>query len=323
MQQREIELAKLVHASEANAVRKWDDSDIRPLKENIKRFGLLVPLLVIPFAGPEGLEADKFEVIDGNRRLRALREIHGLEGAQTTTVPCLVAMDAGTAEGLSANVMRQAMNPMDQYEVFAKLVAEGTKPKEIAKLFDLSVRRVTQVLALAALAPSLRDLLREGKMSWDSGQALTLTMDHAVQEKLFRDHGDKHWNLRGALEEDAPDLGMAIFEKERYFVEGGHLLTDLFAEGIEAETELCADGKIFWKLQHEAIEEALDGFRNQGWKAVMEDGEAGPTWGRHNWPKRSEIKSKKKRKLHSVIYSIREDGKFEVWSRACCCRSTS
>jgi ParB-like chromosome segregation protein Spo0J len=99
MQQREIEVAKLVHASEANTVRKWDDSDIRPLKENIKRFGLLVPLLVIPFAGPEGLEADKYEVIDGNRRLRALREIHGLEGAQTDGPVPRGDRRAGAAEG--------------------------------------------------------------------------------------------------------------------------------------------------------------------------------------------------------------------------------
>ena len=37
-------------------------------------------------------------------------------------------------------------------------------------------------------------------------------------------------------------------------------------------------------------------------------------YGRHNWPRRAEIRSKKQRARHSVVYSIEDDGKFEIWN---------
>ena len=82
--------------------------------------------------------------------------------------------DAGAGQALSANTMRQAMNPMDQYDVFAQLVAEGMKTTKVAKLFDLPPKRVNQVLALASLAPSIKDQVRKGDLSWETAQALTL-----------------------------------------------------------------------------------------------------------------------------------------------------
>jgi ParB/RepB/Spo0J family partition protein len=305
--QAEIQLRNLHPAEGDDAVRKTDRYEgVKALMENIRRFGLLVPLLV----RPRQEDASQFDVIDGNRRLVALCEIHE---DPSTVINCMViGTEAGAGQALSANVMRQAMNPMDQYDVFAQLVAEGMKASKIGKLFDLPAKRVGQVLALAALASEIRDKVRRGDLSWEAAQALTLIRDQKVQLQMLEQHGDHAWGIHNAVHHEAPRFKTAIFDKNEYYLQGGQLLVDLFDEDPNGE-ELCADRELFWKLQMNAIDAELDKLRDQGWKAIIEDGTGPITYGRAGWPRRSEIRSKKARAKHSVIYQIEDDGRFTIW----------
>jgi len=303
--QAEIQLRNLHPAEGDDAVRKTDRYEgIKALVENIKRFGLLVPLLVRPRQD----DRSQYDVIDGNRRLMALCEIH--EDPAVVVNCMVVGIDAGAGQALSANTMRQAMNPMDQYDVFAQLVAEGMKTTKVAKLFDLPPKRVNQVLALASLAPSIKDQVRKGDLSWETAQALTLIKDQKVQVQVLEQHGDHPWGIKNVVHDEAPRMETAIFDKNTYFIEGGQLLVDLFDEDPSGE-ELCADSILFWKLQMAAIEVELDKLRGQGWKAVIEGD--GIIYRRADWPRRAEVKSKKARAMHTVVYEIEDDGRFHIW----------
>jgi len=283
--QAEIQLRNLHPAEGDDAVRKTDRYEgIKALVENIKRFGLLVPLLVRPRQD----DRSQYDVIDGNRRLMALCEIH--EDPAVVVNCMVVGTDAGAGQALSANTMRQAMNPMDQYDVFAQLVVEGMKTTKVAKLFDLPPKRVNQVLALASLAPSIKDQVRKGDLSWETAQALTLIKDQKVQVQVLEQHGDHPWGIKNVVHDEAPRMETAIFDKNTYFIEGGQLLVDLFDEDPSGE-ELCADSILFWKLQMAAIEVELYKLRGQGWKAVIEGD--GIIYRRADWPRRAEVKSKK------------------------------
>ena len=305
MSQAEIQLRNLHPAEGDDAVRKTDRYEgIKALVENIKRFGLLVPLLVRPRQD----DRSQYDVIDGNRRLMALCEIH--EDPAVVVNCMVVGIDAGAGQALSANTMRQAMNPMDQYDVFAQLVAEGMKTTKVAKLFDLPPKRVNQVLALASLAPSIKDQVRKGDLSWETAQALTLIKDQKVQVQVLEQHGDHPWGIKNVVHDEAPRMETAIFDKNTYFIEGGQLLVDLFDEDPSGE-ELCADSILFWKLQMAAIEVELDKLRGQGWKAVIEGD--GIVYRRADWPRRAEVKSKKARAMHTVVYEIEDDGRFHIW----------
>ncbi len=306
-----IPLCNLHPAEGDDAIRKTGRYDgLKALKANIERFGLLVPLLVRPRQD----DRSQYDVIDGNRRLVALCEIH--EDPATVVNCMVVGTDAGAGQALSANTMRQAMNPMDEYDVFSKLVAEGMKVAKIGKLFGLQPKRVSQVLALASLAPEIKDRVRNASLSWETAQALTLVRDHKLQVQLAEQHGD-HAIGRSArhLHDDAPRLDPCDLREGAYFVNGGQLLVDLFDEDPEAlELKLCADRELFWKLQMAAIDAELGKLEGQGWKALVENGTVPGMYGRHNWPRRSEIRSKKQRARHSVVYSIEDDGKFEIWN---------
>ncbi len=143
------------------------------------------------------------------------------------------------------------------------------KTTKVAKLFDLPPKRVNQVLALASLAPSIKDQVRKGDLSWETAQALTLIKDQKVQVQVLEQHGDHPWGIKNVVHDEAPRMETAIFDKNTYFIEGGQLLVDLFDEDPSGE-ELCADSILFWKLQMAAIEVELDKLRGQGWKAVIE-----------------------------------------------------
>jgi ParB/RepB/Spo0J family partition protein len=307
VEQLKIELRHLHPAEGDDAVRKTDKYEgIKALAENIERFGLLVPLLV---KSSEKFP-EEYDVIDGNRRLVALHEIHE-DNLVMVNCALIERTEGGVGAALSANTMRRAMNPMDQYDVFAKLVAEGMKTGKVGKLFDMPAKKVNQVLALASLDPSIKDKVREGQLSWEAAQALTLIRDFETQIVMLEKTGDNPWAIRNYVHNEAPRLETAIFDKNEYYLAGGQLLVDLFDDDPSAD-KLCADHDLFWKLQHAAIDAELDKLRAQGWKAVLEDG---GIMRDHRWPRRAEIRSKKQRVRHSVIYQIHDDGRFQIWEQ--------
>src|ERR1035437_2655716 len=86
------------------------------LETSIAIHGLLIPLLVR--SGGNGT----YHVVDGNRRLAALRKL------KAGTVLCVEAPVDGNALELSAvvNVDREGLHPVDRFEVFAALVQAGS-----------------------------------------------------------------------------------------------------------------------------------------------------------------------------------------------------
>ena len=109
----------------------------RRLVASIRAFGLLEPLVVRPM--PD--QASAFQVIAGNRRLAALRQVHR-DSKDDPKISCEVRdVDDPTAGALSLseNFVREAMHPLDEAEAFAKLAREEAKGVEaIAAEFGVS-----------------------------------------------------------------------------------------------------------------------------------------------------------------------------------------
>ena len=125
--------------SKLNVRQTERDADVASLAEDIAARGLKQNLVVIPahfMTGEvnepwEGQDrwAGKFEVIAGGRRFQALRML-----ADAARIPpdqpvlCLVEPRAQASEtSLSENLHRVAMNPADEFEAFAAIVAQQQK----------------------------------------------------------------------------------------------------------------------------------------------------------------------------------------------------
>jgi len=131
--------------------------------------GLLQPLVVRSLGG----KPKRFEVVAGDRRLKALREIHRGDG--DPRIPCVLCdVDAATADAMSLgeNFGREAMHPLDEAEAFAKLASSDGKDAEaIAAEFGVAEHYVRQRMKLATLADPVKSAHREGTIDTATAEA--------------------------------------------------------------------------------------------------------------------------------------------------------
>ena len=119
-----VEISKLMINPAINP-RHSTGMTVEDLKAQIKANGFHQPLWV----RPSPTSGEDMEVIDGQRRLLALRELGGY-----SHVPCIAFMvnDAEARElALAANVIRQDLSPADEAEAYYRLKLSGMGEGEI------------------------------------------------------------------------------------------------------------------------------------------------------------------------------------------------
>ncbi len=177
---------------------------------------------------------------------------------------------------LSENVVRTAMHPADEFEAFSKLASENLGPAEIGARFGQTGRYVEQRMKLAAVSPKLLTMFRKGEMSLDQIEAFTITDNHRLQEKTWREMPD--WQkeqgdgeaIRDQLTEkhiDAARDSLARFVTvAAYEAAGGGVLRDLFAE--EDAPGFLTDAKLLTRLADEKLKAIAEPLKAEGWKWV-------------------------------------------------------
>jgi ParB family chromosome partitioning protein len=240
-------------SSEKN-VRKTGGQSIDELAASIRAHGLLQNLSAYAIdKGHPTYEVVRFEVVAGNRRLRAIKQLidegHLPEDYQ---VPVrMVDRNDATSVSLAENVVREAMNPADQVLAF-KQMADSMSPAEIADAFGVSEVTVQRRLALANVAPALLDAYRDGEVTLEKLQALALTDDHAVQlevwEKCKSEYDDAD-DIRRLLVSDgsvaSKDRLARYVTVEAYEAAGGKVMRDLFSDDGECQ---LLDGALLNRL---------------------------------------------------------------------------
>ena len=262
-----VPLSRLVLRPTGRNVRKTLRMSIPELAASIQRVGLLQNLIVIPAA-----DGEHYEVVAGGRRLAALKLLakkHRI--AKDWQVPCLQVAD-GTARtaSLTENVQREAMHPADQFEAFAALVAEGRPIEDIAADFSVTPLVVQRRLKLANVSPRLMADYRADAVTLDQLMALSITDDHAAQERAFYDA--PLWQrspsaLRERLTEREIDayrhplvrfVGLDAYEQA-----GGGVRRDLFAED-DAGVYL-SDAALLERLAQDKLAGIAAEVKAEGW----------------------------------------------------------
>ena len=257
--QRLIALSKLV-PSPMN-VRTSGGENIDELAMLIDSQGLLQNLVVMEHLTKQKKATDKFEVVAGCRRLRALRKLAELgKIGQDEEIACIVttraqALAASTAE----NSGREPMSMADTVCAFAQMVNDGAGVEEIAVCFGITPLTVRRRLKLANVSPKLFELFRQEQMNLDQLMALAISDDHEAQERVWEGmHSyDRHaTNLRRQLlgreieasrDPVAKFVGVAAYEAA-----GGVITRDLFAEGDDEGYIADAELLWSWRAKHES-----------------------------------------------------------------------
>ena len=185
---KEIDLEKIT-AGRYQPRQEFDDVKIQELADSIKKHGVLSPILV------REVGLDKFEVIAGERRVRASK-IAGLK-----TIPSLVnqkedqeALEAALIE----NLQREDLNPVEEARGYDRLKREFELTQdEIAKATGKARSTIANSMRILSLSPKILDMISQGFL--EKGHAKILSgLETAKSEQLAEVISQKRLTVRQA-----------------------------------------------------------------------------------------------------------------------------
>ena len=101
--------------------------------------------------------------------------------------------EAAVETSLAENFHRLAMNPADEAQAFAALVAGGATVEDVARRFGLTVRFVEGRLRLATLAPVVFEALASGQITLDIAKAYGALVAVWIVERDDGTYWDADW----------------------------------------------------------------------------------------------------------------------------------
>jgi ParB family chromosome partitioning protein len=195
-----------VQAGKYQPRTRMDDGSLAELAASIKSQGIMQPVLVRPV---DGAGAVRYEIIAGERRFRAA-QLAGLD-----EIPVLVREvddQNAAAMALIENIQREDLNPLEEAQGIARLIAEfDFTHEQAAHAVGRSRSAVSNLLRLVNLASPVQTMLMAGDIDMGHARAL-LAVDGASQIGLANQVIAKRLSVREteklvarALEEnDAP-----------------------------------------------------------------------------------------------------------------------
>ena len=232
---KEIDLEKIT-AGRFQPRQEFDDTKIQELADSIKKHGVLSPILV------REIGLDKFEVIAGERRVRASK-IAGLK-----TIPSLInqkedqeALEAALIE----NLQREDLNPVEEARGYDRLKREfGLTQDEIAKATGKARSTIANSMRILSLSPKILDMISQGAL--EKGHAKILSgLDTTKAEQLAEAISQKKLTVRQAeaLLKPAKKITKTK-EKDRDTLNIEDEISGNFGHKTEIETKTTKTGKV-------------------------------------------------------------------------------
>ena len=139
------------------ARQHFSQEEIDALANSIKEHGIRQPLTIISSETQRGI----FEVISGERRLRAAKQI-GLE-----KVPCILLKDKDIAEEVAIveNIHRQDLHPIELGRALKKLLDHGVfkNQKELSEKLSINRSVLSDNLSFASFDDELANYTKSHK----------------------------------------------------------------------------------------------------------------------------------------------------------------
>jgi ParB family chromosome partitioning protein len=165
----------------------YDEAKLDELAASIKEKGLIQPIVVRK-------AANGYEVIAGERRLRAARKL-GL-----SKVPVVI-RDVGDKEALVLalveNIQREELNPVEKAETYRRLIDEfGLSQEAIARSVGKDRVTVSNLLRLLKLPREILTGVIDGKISEGHARSLLSVDDNNARMLLYLEAVQKGLSVR-------------------------------------------------------------------------------------------------------------------------------
>lgn len=181
--------------------REFDEAKLRDLADSIRQYGVLQPIVVTrcEIEKPDGGIATEYELIAGERRLRASRL------AGVAQIPALIRPGADDERvklelAIIENLQREDLNPVDRAMAFKRLTDEfGFKHLDVARKVGKSREYVSNSLRILALPQEALDALTRGEINEGHTRPILMLVDRPEEQKaLFREIILKRLSVRDA-----------------------------------------------------------------------------------------------------------------------------
>lgn len=158
------------------------------LAASIRQLGIIQPITV------RSLGESRFEIISGERRLRAAKQ------AGLTRVPAYVReadTEAMLEMAIVENIQRENLNPVEVALGYHRLIEEcGLTQEEVAKKVSKNRSTVANTLRLLRLPPPVLASLRDGSLTSGHARMLVSIENDEAQLRLYREIIDKGLSVR-------------------------------------------------------------------------------------------------------------------------------
>jgi ParB family chromosome partitioning protein len=234
---KEIELSS-ISAGRFQPRSNFNEQKLSELTDSIKNHGVLSPILV------RELGLNKFEVIAGERRLRASKQA-GLQ-----TIPCLIDQkkDQDALESaLIENLQREDLNAVEEARGYDRLKREfGLTQEEVAKSTGKARSTIANSLRLLSLPTSILEMLASGQI--EKGHAKILaSMDakealKTAQTILKNNLSVKELNL-GSNQKNSPKKTIKK-QKDTDLLNIEQEMSESFGHKVEIDAKNKKSGRI-------------------------------------------------------------------------------
>ena len=216
---------------------RFDEASIAALAESIRRFGLLSPLLL------RRRTADSYELIAGERRLRALQSLCCTHADAIV----LHAYDRDCALiSLVENLEREDLHFLDIALSCRRILSEdGISREELCAVLGCSTAALSNRLRLLKLGSAVQACIREHGLSERHARALLKLPDAQSQLDFARRAAQQKWSVRH-LEAQIEKLPDRKAELPKPRIRDQRLIINAFKDtlqrlgriGVQAESRL-------------------------------------------------------------------------------------
>ena len=173
----------------SNQPRKYFHNEkMSELKDSIKNSGLIQPITV------RKISNGKYEIIAGERRYRACREL-GMENISA------IEISAGDARGYELsvleNIQREDLNPIEEAESYLMLMeVYGYTQEKLSEKLGKTRSSLSNKMRILKLPGSVKEMVKKGEISYGHARTLLSLSDQKKIESAAKEIIDKGYSVR-------------------------------------------------------------------------------------------------------------------------------
>ena len=217
----------------------FNEESIEDLAKSIQALGVIQPITV------RKIENDNFQLVSGERRLRAAKSV----GLQTIPSFIRIADDQESLEmALVENIQREDLDPIEIALSYQRLIDEiELTQEELSERIGKKRSTITNYIRLLRLDPIIQTGMRDGFISMGHGRALITVEDRSKQLSIYEQILAKGLSVRATekLVKSDDSIPTKKTPVSNHYVEGKlAFYKNMFGEKVRIQLNFSGGGQI-------------------------------------------------------------------------------